>query len=294
MSLEPVVRNELETSEKYASNILKCKTDDDIASDLIVAVMTVCGQLGTNINLLKIFDLYMEGKCDPNFELNYVPNSKKTRDGKKNKAFYNCLSVLFYIKDADGIESKIASKIFPNGSIQLPGCRTMDAVTKSPQVLNNFIRDLVVTYPDIIDGTLNLSGIRIVMINSNFIFQTKTDGTKKQVGIIQERLKDIINANKFEGVDDDVRKWRMATYQPEKYAGVNIRYWTKNARRDYAHYFTENKKLPKKIEGQISIFVFRSGKGTITAAKNSEDLLDAYRAICQLVRDNKKTVLISN
>ena len=324
----------LESVEEYEQNILKCVTSDHIASDLIVAVMTVCGNIGTGVNLLKIFDLYIEQpdeKIFQNFELNYVPNSKKTNDGKKNKAFYNCLSVLFYYKDPNSVESKIAAKVFPNGSIQLAGCRTIESVHNAPVILFNFIqrfKDLDVPVKDklktelqnifeirshvfgeckkyqktLIDeinnnvqpqiiiqdiDSLKLQDVRIVMINSNFVFQHANDqGTIAQTGIIQERLKNIINNNKFEGKEDPNRQWRMATYQPEKYAGVNIRYWTKTARQRYASYFTDGRKLPKKIEGQIGIFVFRSGKGTITAAKNSKDLLEAYQSICKLVREN--------
>ncbi len=324
----------VESIEEYDRNISECVTDDNIASDLIVAVMTVCGNLGSSVGLLKIFDLYMEGSTDANFELNYVPNSKKSKDGKKNKAFYNCLSALFYFKDSAGIESKIAAKVFPNGSIQLAGCRTIEAVYKAPEVLFNFISGfkkydipVKIRYEKELSETLeirsqffgkcekyqkellkhanenitshfiirdldnfDLTNIRISMINSNFVFQHKIDNKIKQVGIIQDHLKDLINNNKFEGKEVPNRKWRIATYQPEKYAGVNIKYWTEKARNKYASYFAEGKKLPKKIDGQISIFVFRSGKGTITAAKNSKDLLEAYRAICNLVRGNTDNI----
>ena len=131
----------LETEETYFRNLGQCTTTDNLALELIVAVMTVCGSVGSGIDLLEIFDFYIEEGCGL-FELSYVPNSKKLKDGKKNKAFYNCLNVTFHYKDVDNIESKIASKIFPNGSIQLPGCRTIDAVHKTPEILFNFIKDI--------------------------------------------------------------------------------------------------------------------------------------------------------
>lgn len=313
----------LESIEEYNANISKCVTDDQIGSKLVVAVMTVCGHLGTPINLLKIFDLYTNGKIDPRFKLNFVPNSKKSKE-KKDKAFYNCLSVLFYIKDELDIESKIAAKVFPNGSIQLAGCRTIYAVHKAPKVLCEFIRTFkkidnqftkILKHRSAVFGKckkfkedfekreviiknhkdFELNNVRISMINSNFVFQTTNEnGDFEQAGIVQERLKHVVNNNKYDGKGTKGRYWRMATYQPEKYAGVNIRYWTEEARKKYAIYYLEGRKLPKKIDGQISIFIFRSGKGTITAAKSSKDLLEAYQEICNLVRENSITLFHKN
>jgi TATA-box binding protein (TBP) (component of TFIID and TFIIIB) len=45
-----------------------------------------------------------------------------------------------------------------------------------------------------------------------------------------------------------------------------------------------------KLTGQVSIFIFRSGKGTITGAKNTDDLLEAYQAITNFIRNNKEKV----
>lgn len=275
---------ELETEKNFYSNLSKCKTNDEIASELVVAVMTVCGSLGSSIDLLEIFDYYMDVGCE-SFELSYVPNSKKSK-GEKNKAFYNCLNVTFYYKDIDSIESKIAAKVFPNGSIQLPGCKTIDAVHRGPEILFNFINDISreckEKKPDV-DVIKNFSlfklkDVRIVMINSNFSFEK---------GILQERLKTVINNLKFEGKEKNGHIWRMASFQPEKYSGTNIRYMTKRCRDNTTSFFLEGKKIPIKLDGQVSIFIFRSGKGTITGAKNTKDLLEAYNAIVDLVRENK-------
>jgi TATA-box binding protein (TBP) (component of TFIID and TFIIIB) len=275
----------LETENTFYNNLSKCKTDDKIASELVVAVMTVCGSLGSPIDLLEIFDYYMDVGCE-SFELSYVPNSKKSK-GDKNKAFYNCLNVTFYYKDVDSIESKIATKVFPNGSIQLPGCKTIDTVHRAPEILFNFIRDIaeeckekkpevqVIKNP----GIFALKDVRIVMINSNFSFEK---------GILQERLKTVINNFKFEGKDKPEYVWRMASFQPEKYSGCNIRYMTDLCRKRTAQMYLESKKIPLKLDGQVSIFIFRSGKGTITGAKNTKDLLEAYNVITNLVRKNKK------
>lgn len=294
-TLSDVSSIKLETEETFYHNLSKCKTDDKIATELVVAVMTVCGSVGSSIDLLEIFDYYMNDKSDDtepsvceSFELSYVPNSKKS-NLDKNKAFYNCLNVTFYYKDIDGIESKIASKVFPNGSIQIPGCKTIDTVHKAPEILFNFIKEIAdeckIKKPDteVIKNpnTFKLKDVRIVMINSNFAFEK---------GILQERLKIIINNYKFEGKDKPDFVWRMASFQPEKYSGINIRYMTKRCRDLTTGILLEGKKLPLKLDGQVSVFIFRSGKGTITGAKNTKDLLEAYNAIVNLVRKNQKHV----
>ena len=207
--------------------------------------------------------------------------------GDKNKAFYNCLNVTFYYRDVDSVESKIAAKVFPNGSIQLPGCKTIDTVHRAPEILFNFIEDIAKECKEKKDtsqviknpSTFELKDVRIVMINSNFSFEK---------GILQERLKTLVNNFKFEGKDKLGYIWRMASFQPEKYSGCNIRYMTELCRKQTAQSYLDGKKIPLKLDGQVSIFIFRSGKGTITGAKNTKDLLEAYMAITDLVRKNKK------
>lgn len=304
----------METVETYETNISKCKSNE-IASDLIVAVMTVCANIGSNIKLSKIFekfnikdpikiDKYTIYWKDPNnkkdiknknkeencFILQFVPNTKKSKDGHKNKAFYNCLSAEFYVEENNNKEkkmSKISSKIFPNGSIQLPGCRSIYTVYKAPEILLKFLKIINIEYGMLENDNIKINDLRIVMINSNFVFQE--NGERKN--ILQEKLKNLINNNIYKGIDEPNKVWRIATFQPEKYAGVNIKYLTKKTRDEYVDYFKnkENNKIGK-LDGQISIFIFRSGKGTITAAKNSLDLLEAYQEICKFVKNNKKEV----
>lgn len=122
------------------------------------------------------------------------------------------------------------------------------------------------------------------MINSNFSFEK---------GIVQERLKTIINDFKFEGKEQPDYVWRMASYQPERYSGINARYMTKYCRDSISDLFLDNKKIPKKLSGQVSVFVFRSGKGTITGAKNTKDLLETYQVITELVRKNKERLFFT-
>ncbi len=292
---------QLETEKKFFENLKRCKTDDNIASELIVAVITLCGSIGSAINLEEIFNYYnsnkcfcknnCEKKCDrylDNYELNYVLNTKTDEDTVVKKAFYNCLNVTFFYIDVKMVKSKIAAKVFPNGSIQIPGCRTIDSVHNTPVSVYEFIKNMDIKCrnknPDLTiirdPPNFKLKDLRIVMINSNFTFCKK---------ILQEQLKDLLNEYKYNGIDDD-NVWRMISFQPEKYSGINIRYLTKKCRDLIKQNYLNGDRIPIKLDGQVSIFIFRSGKGTITGAKNTDDLVEAYEAITNFLRNNTEKV----
>ncbi len=268
----------MESEEIFNKNILACHTDDDVATKIVIASMTVCANLGTSIDLLKIFDYYCSNKLNF-FELNYVPNSKHSTV----KAFYNCLTVTFYIN-----KIKISAKVFPNGSIQIPGCVNYDIIHKSSHMIHKFISVMAERCEGTVINDLNnfsVQNIRIVNIISNFTFNYP---------IIQERLKNIINQNRFEGIINDTNVWRIASFQPEKYSGINIKYFTLKLRKQYSEKFLKKEKIPSKLDGQISIFVFKSGKGTITGSKNTEELLEAYLAITNVLRINQDELFIKD
>jgi hypothetical protein len=115
------------------------------------------------------------------------------------------------------------------------------------------------------------------MINSNFSFSK---------GILQERLKNAINKKRF---DNNENQWRIATFAPEKYSGVNIRFLTKRL----VQSLLNNTDTLSSKDGQVSIFVFKSGKSTITGAKKVEDLLEAYKAITDFVRNRDELFMKS-
>lgn len=275
----------LETEEEFLEGIGKCKTDDGIASQLIVAVMTVCGSLGSEINLLNTINFFNSQERD-DFVLSYVPKSEKKEI--KQKAFYNCLGVVFHCTDKNNIKSRISAKIFPNGSIQIPGCRTIDTVYKSSEIIYNFIKDLSIkciekqSINNIIKNQENfcLKDVRIVMINSNFIINKC---------IMQERLKNLINESRYDGIDE-TKSWRIATFIPEHYAGINARFYTTNLKTQIKEKILNGKQIPFKLDGQVSVFIFKSGKGTITGAKNTKNLYETYLSITNFIRDNKDHV----
>lgn len=281
----------VEDNEVFNRNMKQCATSDGFASNLVIATMVVCGSLSSPIDLLGIYNFYDSNREHyTTYQLNYVPSSKRTDGEQKLKAFYNSLGIVFHYKDCNGVNNKISAKVFPNGSIQLPGCGTNDAVHKGPEMIRDFIVDVatkcrsidpssrIIKYTDV----FKLQNVRVVMINSNFAFHKC---------ILQEKLKTLINTLRFDGHPKPGNVWRIANYQPDKYSGVNARIMTDQCRAEYGWLFLEAKKIPLKIEGQVSVLLFSSGKATITGARSTADLLFAYNHIVNLVRQHQTSVL---
>ena len=270
-----------ESVEDFEKNIRRCRDclvpGMESVSGLLVAVITVCGSLSTRINIQRLVELDPSdtdgaGEC----EMTYSPSSRA------EKTFYNCLNMKFKFTDSSGVTSNIIAKIFPNGSISVPGCRTIQAVHEAPEWILNRVRRLAglsggtggpggpgECVADL--GALKLSNLRIVMINSNFALGRT---------INQEQLKDLVNSV------GGLSQWRTANFQPEKYSGVNIRYFTRAGLETARTFVKSGMKVPFKMSGQLSIFVFRSGKCTITGAKSTSDILEAYVAITRFVFEN--------
>lgn len=264
----------MDTPEDYNRILSECKTNDGIASDLIVVVITMCGTLSSHIDLLTVSKQKVDG-----FEMSYEPNKKKKtieEKGSKTKikgGFYNSLKIIYNYTNSSGLTSKISSKVFPNGSIHLAGSRNIETAHNAPIKLYNLIKGIPESIKE--PNNFKLDSLRINMIHSNLSFKSC---------ILQERLKEKINEFKFDGTKNPEKVWRIATFQPEKYPGVNIRFWTESTCRYYSE---NNVKKSIKINGQVAILIFRSGKCTITGAKNMKDIKEAYDAITNLVRNNK-------
>ncbi len=236
------------------SKQLKSK-ETDIHSKINLSVITIYTSFGSKMNLEILNEKNNLGELNIPEKIitSYVKNSK----GNDKKAFYNCLTLSFEY------DSRIIkSKIFPNGSVQLPGCRSIEDTYLIPEYLLNLFKKIInlPVFKDIelVENIedIKLGKINIAMINSNFYFKGN---------IKQEILKDIIN-------NINNNNWKSASYQPEKYNGLKIKYISK-------------------LGNIITILIFKSGKVTITSAKNIDDILETYSKICDLVTRHKNKVL---
>ena len=221
--------------------------------------------------------------------VSFKPNSKKSKNKKKKgeDSFYNSLKMEF--KEGD---SNISAKIFPNGEIHITGSRNIQNANIVPLRIYDFVKQFMKNNKEI-----KLKDVRLAMLNTNFEFSTN---------ISQEILKDKINQeySVLNGGD-----WRKAVFQPSIYAGVNAQHWLPETKEKWLDVLKtgnhgyklanprkigkiEKKKMvPKKVNGQTAVLIFRSGKAIITGAKTTKQLKMAYDSIVNIVRKYKDTIM---
>ena len=163
--LQPI--NDLPSIKHFNSEInnIVC-SDTNKATPLSINVFVIVAELNSNINIKKLWELYCtDTDKDESFKIKYDPESKKSKVKKIGKeSFYNCIQISTVIDN-----NNINIKIFPNGKMQIAGCRTIALCHKVPKVALKFITHY---HQAIINkNCCALSNQRIVMINSQFNFK---------------------------------------------------------------------------------------------------------------------------
>jgi len=301
----------MESEISFNENIKNIVIDPEISGPLKISVITVCATVSSKLDLdylfktLRNFDINLpenilndtyfldiaEEYRNPfhNLSIDYNPTNKKNSKveiitstktkvskTKVKTSFYNCLKMSFTFQETNNI----SCKIFPNGLLHITGSKTIEVAHAIPQLLYQFINN---NQPAIKEPELfQLKDQRIVMINTNFALKVSSKESLMSLKLNQELFKNILNTNYSISNGGCIR---LATFYPEQYPGINIKFWTKKALLQYKEHLATSKKIPKnKIDGQISIFIFKSGKISITAAKNSADLEEAYKGIIEIIR----------
>jgi TATA-box binding protein (TBP) (component of TFIID and TFIIIB) len=259
-----------------------------IPPDLIISTATVTMKVNVFFNVENIglyfndFDNILIGKRYGNRVVNNLINIKKIKSGKKKKRkekknFYNQVSLIFRTCTLMGIDPATISqkeglktvnvKLFINGSIQMTGCKHLDNIRNSLEILFNKLKitkvilDRNMEYiekPFVVDSTLltikNVNKFYIQMINTNFNIQFHINRSK----LFQLLLDNNIDAS----------------FDPIIHACVNIKYYLNNTK-------------PK----TISIFVFESGSITIAGSNSCSEILEAYNFINKFILTNYSLLL---
>ena len=259
-----------------------------IPPDLIISTATVTMKVNVFFNVENIglyfndFDNILIGKRYGNRVVNNLINIKKIKSGKKKKRnekknFYNQVSLIFRTCTLMGIDPTTISqkeglktvnvKLFINGSIQMTGCKHLDNIRNSLEILFNKLKitkvilDKNMEYnekPFVVDTTLltinNVNKFYIQMINTNFNIQFHINRSK----LFQLLLDNNIDAS----------------FDPIIHACVNIKYYLNNTK-------------PK----TISIFVFESGSITIAGSNSCSEILEAYNFINKFILTNYSLLL---
>lgn len=255
--------------------------------DLAISTATITCEVDILFNVENIglyfndFDDIIIGKRYGNRIVNNLINIKKIKVGKKKKRkekknFFNQVSLIFRSATLMGIDPNILSlkerfktvnvKLFINGSIQMTGCKHLDNIKKSLEVLFEKLKgtkailtkDMKFEKKTFVDDINKLQISRITkfqirMINTNFniMFQ-----------INRERLYRLLIDNGYD-----------VSFDPIRHACVNIKYCIKNTNK------------------MISIFVFESGSITIAGSNSCSQVLDTYNFINKFILSNYKHLL---
>lgn len=258
--------------------------------DLEISTTTITCTLDITFNVENIglyfndFDDILIGKRYGNrivhnivsYKKSFLKNkSKKVKKNKKN--FFNQVSLIFCSSALMGLDSSKLSKkeqnktvnvkLFINGSIQMTGCKHINNVKKSLEILFDKLKitkSVLNAKMEFIDKPFvddikklkidNVNLFKIEMINTNFdsMFQ-----------INRSKLCEILTEKNIE-----------VSFDPIIHASVTIKYALKNT--------------PSK---EISIFVFESGSITIAGSNSYDEVLEAYQFIGKLIYENYDKLL---
>lgn len=259
---------ELEENKKEMKQYvpLDLYENDILPKNVSISTMTITGYLGSNFNMENIEKYMILNKEDiiaikSAKNINKLPEyTLKSKSANKNskKNFYNQLTTIVKINE----EKYMNIKLFKNSSIQITGCKSLDDCNIG---LNKIINKLKEVYSyidengDFIDikfvdnpDDINVSKMKIVMINSNFTIN---------YSINREILYNILR-----------NEHMNCRYNPSSHACVNIKY---NSTNDH----------------KVSIFVFQTGKIIITGAKNLLQIKQAYDYIYVYLQINKNKIM---
>lgn len=254
------------------------------STQLKPSTITVCFDFGTKINIKNVVDTFHKNFENHNIfqKINYKEGTKKSKKKELNDAFYNQCSMVLSITDNESKiqnqTSKINIFIFPNGSFRTVGCRTIKTVTV---MINELFCFFKYNQGLVLDkDKLSLNNIRITMINSDYKLSKK---------IKQKKLFNIINDQYTIQNDGNIKS---CLYDPDKYPGINIKFLGDITKIDSSKIYT--RKGRKKIEGEVSVLIFRSGSIIITGYKKPKEAKHAYNYINNIILKHSNIVLYNN
>lgn len=205
------------------------------------------------------------------------PKKKKTSD-KSKQSFDN--QVTMYYRLGEKYSPNI--KLFKNGNIQMTGIKNKDDGCKIVEVISAEVRRISESGVEIVADIDKIvpSGFVIRMINSDFGMPFK---------IRRKNLHHLLISQKYSNA---------CSFQPLTYPGVKLQYfWNKAAA------------APQLNDGicrctgvcygkgtgrgdgdckKVTVSIFDSGKILITGANAFDQVDDAYKYICKVIKENKE------
>lgn len=193
---------------------------------------------------------------------------------KPKKPFFNAASIYLKLKDENGCNKEPNLKIFHNGGIQMTGINSIAMGEKVIQMFITRLRNMegVCQSPD----KLEMSGIRICLVNSDFSFDF----------YIRRNILHRILTTKYD---------LISSFESTNYQGVNTKFfWNRDYKGtpEFGRCMCD-KHCSGKGEGngqgdckKITIAPFQTGRVIITGARTIEQLDDARKFICDVISDH--------
>lgn len=244
-------------------HIIKEINNPLVEKNFDLSTITVCSDFNSTIDLRTLSQKFEKNN------VKFNPNSKKCKVAKNNFCFYNSVIVNFNAKYQHF--GYVSIKIFPNGKIQIAGCKTIMSCAYSIRKIYNKIKN----YECFLDDS-KITNSRIAMINSDI---------KINMEINQENLCEILENYSIHNSGSFIQ----INFQNSKYPAINSKFISKNRVEEYRNYLQSKSK--NKFENVISILIFRSGSIILTGGKDIKDYYEAYTKLLKILNVNKKEVL---
>jgi TATA-box binding protein (TBP) (component of TFIID and TFIIIB) len=249
----------------FEEHLKKLQTSNSslVEKELSISTMTLCCNFNSHIDLDTLADIYVDS-------VKYSPSAKKTKSGGNNECFYNSLlmsvSTKYQQPNKNG-SIKVSIKFFPNGKLQIAGCKSIKSCCYAVRKAFNRVHK-----SGCFMENAYISHCKLVMINSDF---------KINKCINQEELTNILSTKTI----DKNQNFLQVVYQSSKYPGINAKFVPTNKIVDYAKFQLKNG-FKQKYPSVISLLIFRPGSIIITGGNNIEDYIDAQNVLLDIIKCN--------
>lgn len=219
----------------------------------------------------------------------------KTTTNKKNR-FDNQITVIY--KFTNDYMPNI--KIFKNGNIQLTGIKDIshpkiivDAIIQNiKRIFAEKDKNIIINNDTDTDPTERLvyQNFKIRMINTDFKIYQSRDNTdiSNKFNIRRKELHNILIGPKYNN---------KSSFQPGIYQGVKLEYFWNLQNESNNGICTCSSNCFGKNSGdgngnckKVTIAIFESGSILITGGITFEQVNDAYQYICNIIKENKKSI----
>ena len=184
-------------------------------------------------------------------------------------------------------------KIFKNGNIQLTGVKdllipkkiTDSIINNIVNIYNNIDKDILIS-GNISD--LFYNNFKIRMINSDFKIYVNESMTERY-NIKRKELHNILISSKYNN---------KCSFQPGIYQGVKLEYyWNSNNQNNdgichcNGNCFGKNSGHGESNCKKVTVAIFESGSILITGGITFQQVDDAYKYICNIIKENKNKLM---